>query len=136
MKPILEKAHAVACIVFLAACSSASKGVRVTKDGRSATPVAKGVQIRDLSSPEIEPVVIGKTFKYTRTSSSGFVTYKADGTFSFQDDQKGTGTGKWAANGTQYCETYGTGPQECGVFKYTGNAYFAAKSRLVEMKIW
>ena len=135
MKQILEKALAVACIAFLAACSSAPKGVRVTKDGRSATPVAKGVQIRDLASPEIGPVVIGKTFQYTRTSSSGFVTYNADGTFSFQDDQKGMGTGKWAANGTQYCETYGTGPQECGDFKYTGNAYFAAKSRLVEMKI-
>ena len=135
MKPILKKALADARIVFLAACSSASKGVRVTKDGRSATPVAKVVQIRDLSSPEIGPVVIGKTFQYTRTPSSGFVTYKADSTFSFQDDQKGTGTGKWAANGTQYRKTYGTGPQECGVFKYTSNAYFAANSGLVEMNI-
>ena len=70
----------------------------------------------------------------TARTYNGFVTYNADGTFSFQDDAKGGGMGKWSANGTQFCETWGKNPPECGVFKNTGDAYFAAKSRLVEMK--
>ena len=80
------------------------------------------------------PSISGKTFQYTRPDGNGFVTYNADGTFSFQDDAKGGGMGKWSANGTQFCETWGKNPPECGVFKNTGDAYFAAKSRLVEMK--
>ena len=83
----------------------------------------------------IRASISGKTFQYTRADSNGFVTYNDDGTFSFQDDVKGGGTGKWTANGTEYCESWGKGPVECGVFKNIGDAYFAAKSRLVEMKV-
>ena len=60
----------------------------------------------------------------------------ADGTFSYQDDVKGGGTGKWSTKDSQFCETFGAGaPTDCGDFKTTGDAYFAAKSRLVEMKV-
>ena len=52
----------------------------------------------------------------------------------FDGDAKGGGVGKWTANGTQYCESWGKGMPECGVFKNTGDAYFASNSRLVEMK--
>jgi hypothetical protein len=45
-------------------------------------------------------------------------------------------TGKSSANGSQFCESFGAGaPTDCGDFKTTGDAYFAAKSRLVEMKV-
>ena len=47
----------------------------------------------------------------------------------------GAGNGRWNVNGDQYCESYGGKPMECGVFKNTGDAYFAANSRLVEMKV-
>ena len=109
--------------------------MRVVNGGTSAIPDKAGVPIHNLSGPEIGLTLGNKTFQYTRSNGSGFVTYKADGTFTYQDDQKGQGTGKWTATGDQYCESYGTAPQECGVFKYTGDAYFAANSRLVEMKI-
>ena len=82
----------------------------------------------------VAAAITGKTFQYTRNDGNGFVTYNADGTFSFQDDAKGGGVGKWTANGTQYCESWGKGMPECGVFKNTGDAFFAANSRLVEMK--
>jgi hypothetical protein len=72
----------------------------------------------------------------TRKDGNGFVTYNADGTMDFQDDVKGSGQGRWNASGTQYCEVFGPGAQqECGTFRFTGDAYFAANSRLVEMQI-
>jgi hypothetical protein len=116
----------------LVACSTGPSGVRFTK-GASDKPQAES--IRALSSGEITGAISGKTFQYTRADGNGFVTYNADGTMSFQDDLKGEGTGRWSYQNGQYCETFGaTAAQECGEFKTTGDAFFAAKSRLVEMK--
>jgi hypothetical protein len=117
----------------LAACSNGANGVRFTNGGASGKSQAEPV--RALSSGEISSAISGKTFQYTRADGNGFVTYNADGTMSFQDDVKGEGTGRWAYQKGQYCETFGqAAQQECGEFKSTGDAYFAAKSRLVEMK--
>ena len=123
-------------LLLVQACSTGTKGVRVVNGGTSAIPSKVGAPIRNLNGAEISSAVVGKTFQYTRSASSGFVTYNADGSLSVQDDQKGPSTGKWLANGEQYCETYKVGaPTECGIFKSTGDAYFAANSRLVEMKV-
>jgi hypothetical protein len=117
----------------LAACSSGPSGVRFTK-GANDKPQAEA--IRALSSSEIAGAISGKTFQYTRADGNGFVTYNADGSLSFQDDLKGEGQGRWSFDNGQYCETFGANAvQECGEFKTTGDAFFAAKSRLVEMKI-
>lgn len=122
--------------VALAGCGAQGpKGVRITNNGTSATTDKEPVPISDFTADQIRASISGRTFQYTRAESNGFVTYNADGTFSFQDDIKGGGTGKWTANGTEYCEAWGKGPVECGVFKNTGDAYFASKSRLVEMKV-
>lgn len=118
----------------LAACATGPKGVRITNGGTSATTSKTPVPISDFNAEQIRSAISGKTFQYTRPDGNGFITYNADGTFSYQDDVKGGGSGKWTANGTQYCETFGKKPQECGVFRNTGDAYFAAQSRLVEMK--
>jgi hypothetical protein len=119
----------------LAACNAgAPKGVRITNNGTSATTDKTPVPISDFTSDQIIAAISGKTFQYTRPDGNGFVTYNADGSFSFQDDVKGGGTGRWTAKGTEFCETWGKAPTDCGVFKNTGDAYFAAKSRLVEMK--
>jgi hypothetical protein len=119
----------------LGACASGPKGVRVTNGGTSAFSDKPGEKIRNLSASEINTRIIGKTFQYTRKDGNGFVTYNADGSFDYQDDTKGEGKGRWNASGEQYCEAYGSGPQECGAFKTTGDAFFAANSRLVEMQI-
>lgn len=122
--------------VVVAACSSGPSGVRITNGGTSATTDKPVEPIRTFSAGEIQAAITGKTFQYTRSDGNGFVTYNADGTFSFQDDVKGGGTGTWSANGSQFCESFGAGaPTECGDFKNTGDAFFAAKSRLVEMKV-
>jgi hypothetical protein len=127
---------ALAAAFALAGCSSGPKGVRVTNGGTSAFSAKEGEAIRNLSAAEISARIVGKTFQYTRKDGNGFVTYNADGSFNYQDDTRGEGTGKWVASGEQYCETFGPdAPQECGIFKTTGDAYFAANSRLVEMQI-
>jgi hypothetical protein len=120
----------------LAACSSGPSGVRITNGGTSATTDKTPEPIRNFTADEIRTAISGKTFQYTRSDGNGFVTYNADGTFSFQDDAKGGGTGTWSTTGTQFCESFGKGaPLDCGDFKNTGDAYFSAKSRLVEMKV-
>ncbi len=127
---------AASVALILAGCASGPKGVRVTNGGTSAFTDKEGEKIRNLSDADITSRIVGKTFQYTRKDGNGFVTYNADGSFDYQDDTRGEGRGKWVASGEQYCETFGAGaPQECGVFKTTGDAYFAANSRLVEMQI-
>ena len=126
----------VVIAVGLAGCASGPKGVRVTNNGTSAFTDKEGEKIRNLQASDIRARIVGKTFQYTRADGNGFVTYNADGTFDYQDDTRGEGKGQWSASGEQYCETFGPGKaQECGIFKTTGDAYFAANSRLVEMKV-
>ena len=115
----------------VAGCSGSGSGVRILDD--SSKSVAE--PIRNLAASEIESALAGKTFQYTRADGNGFVTYQSGGTFEFQDDVKGSGTGTWSVKEGQFCEAFGAGAAtECGEFKTTGDAYFAAKSRLVEMK--
>ena len=117
----------------LAACATGPKGVRFI-DGAGGQK-AEAQPIRKFTAAEIQTAIVGKTFQYTRGDGNGFVTYNANGTFSFQDDAKGQGTGKWETSNNLFCEIFGAKAiQECGEFKSTGDAYFAAKSRLVEMK--
>jgi hypothetical protein len=125
----------IALAAGLAACSQGPSGVRITNGGTSATTDKTPVPISNFTAEQIRGAISGKTFQYTRADGNGFITYNADGSFSFQDDVKGGGTGKWSANGSEFCETFGSGPTDCGDFKNTGDAYFAAKSRLVEMKV-
>ncbi len=136
MKNFTHIALLLALCGLVAGCNTGPKGVRISKDGSSAHSDKQGAAIRDLSSAEIGQRIIGKTFQYTRADGNGFVTYNSDGTMDYQDDQRGEGKGRWTASGTQYCETFGAGAaQECGTFRTTGDAFFAAKSRLVEMQI-
>lgn len=126
---------AAATMSLLAACSNSPTGVRVVNGGTSAIPSKAGAPIRNLTAAEVGQVVVGKSFQYTRKDATGFVIYNADGTLTITDDQKGEFSGNWQVSGNQYCETYGAAPKECGVFKSTGDAYFAANSRLVQMQI-
>ena len=129
-------ATAVMLTVLLAACSSGPSGVRVVNGGGSSSSKPAPEAIRNYSAGEIQAAIVGKTFQYTRADGNGFLTYNSNGTFDYQDDVKGAGQGQWLINGSQFCEAFGPGaPTECGDFKTTGDAYFAAKSRLVEMKV-
>ena len=79
----------VTLALALAACNTGPKGVRITNNGTSATTDKTPVPITDFTAEQIRASISGKTFQYTRPDGNGFVTYNADGTFSFQDDAKG-----------------------------------------------
>jgi hypothetical protein len=135
-RPFARLTAAVALAALLAACGTPGpKGVRITNNGTSATTDKTPTPIQDLTADQIRSSISGKTFQYTRATGNGFITYNADGSFSFQDDVKGGGIGKWTVNGTEFCESWAKAAPECGVFKNTGDAFFAANSRLVEMKV-
>jgi hypothetical protein len=103
--------------------------------GRSASSSNPQVQpIRLLAADEIRSTVSGKTFQYTRAGGTGLITFNADGTSSVQDDAKGSGSGTWQAKEGELCETL-DGQSQCGPFKSTGDAYFAGKTRFIEMKV-
>jgi hypothetical protein len=132
----LQKLVGVGVIALaLAACASGPKGIRFTDGTDSSAPKPQAQPIRKFTGTEIQAAITGKTFQYTRSDGSGFVTYNANGTSTFQDDTKGNGSGKWETSNDEFCEIFGAKAiQECGDFKSTGDAYFAGKSRLVEMK--
>lgn len=122
----------------VAGCSSSSdkSGIQILSGGGQATASANAARpqpqpIRVLSAEEIRSTLIGKTWQYTRTDSSGFITYNADGTLTYQDDVKGEGRGTWSAVQGELCQSVGGKPTECSEFKSTGDAYLAGKVRLV-----
>ena len=132
-----KRVLSILCVASLglAGCATGPKGVRFIDGDGGAGSKAVAQPIRQFSAAEIQTAIVGKTFQYTRSDGNGFVTYNADGTFNYQDDTKGEGTGKWETSNSLFCEIFGAKAiQECGEFKTTGDAYFAAKSRLVEMK--
>ena len=55
-------------------CASGPQGVRVSRDGTSATTDKTPVTIRNFSESEIRTAIVGKTFQYTRDDGNGFVT--------------------------------------------------------------
>ena len=126
----LSRLAAIAAALALAACSHSPQGIHFTSGSSKPQPQA----IRDFTADEIKAAITGKTFQYTRPDGNGFITYNANGTFDFTDDSKGAGHGTWSTAGSQFCESFSAAPLACGDFKSTGDAYFAAKSRLVEMK--
>jgi hypothetical protein len=120
---------------MIAACDSSNKGaIKFLSGGQTSSSNAAQPQpqpIRMLSAEEIRTTLMGKGWQYTRSDSSGFVTYNADGSLSYQDDVKGEGRGTWSAVEGQLCQSIAGQQTECSEFKSTGDAYHAGKMRLV-----
>jgi hypothetical protein len=125
-----------ALLLAVAACTGPNtKDVSIVS-GPDSNAGSKPQPIRTLSKPEIEQALTGHTFQYTLPNGDGIVSYAAGGKFSFQDDQKGEGTGAWRADEGQICQKFGSGAEDCAEFKSTGDAYQIGKSgRLIEMKV-
>lgn len=126
----------VGAALMIAGCSSSGdkSGIKFLSNGQTSSSNAAQPQaqpIRELSAEEIRNTLIGKNWQYTRADSSGFVTYNADGSLSYQDDVKGEGRGTWSAVSGQLCQSIAGQPTECSDFKSTGDAYHAGKMRLV-----
>ena len=126
-----------AALLTLAACTGPNtKDVSIVSGGEGGGNRAQPQPIRLLSKPEIEQVLIGRTFQYTLPTGNGIVSYAAAGKLSFQDDAKGEGTGTWLAEEGRLCQRFGSGAEDCAEFKSTGDAFQIGKSgRIIEMKI-
>lgn len=132
MNDISRWALIVGVALLLAGCGGSDKsGIKFLSGGQTSSSNAAPQPIRMLSAEEIRTTLIGKSWQYTRSDSSGFVTYNGDGSLTFQDDVKGEGRGTWSAVEGQLCQSLGGQPTECGDFKSTGDAYHAGKMRLV-----
>ena len=129
-------ALAVGAALMIAGCSNSpdKSGIKFLSGGQTSSSNATAAQpqpIRMLSAEEIRTTLVGKGWQYTRSDSSGFVTYNADGSLTYQDDVKGEGRGTWSAVEGQLCQSLAGRPTECSEFKSTGDAYHAGKMRLV-----
>ncbi|MGE3874075.1 MAG: hypothetical protein AB7F74_14065 [Parvibaculaceae bacterium] len=126
-------ALALGVALMVAGCSSEDKsGIKFLSGGQtSSSNAAQPQPIRMLSAEEIRTTLAGKGWQYTRSDSSGFVTYNADGSLTYQDDVKGEGRGTWSAVEGKLCQSIAGQPTECSEFKSTGDAYHVGKMRLV-----
>jgi hypothetical protein len=82
----------------------------------------------------------GNSFRYTRpVNRTGTTTFNSDGTFSYQENGKGEGTGIWQASDGSLCEAFnptnflprGT-RTECQPFKQTAQGAYAAGNATFE----
>ena len=127
---------ALLLVAFLCACSSKNQDVAVVETETQVSP-APSVPLK---AAEIMQALSNRTFKYTRGSRTGTVTFNSDGTFGYEEVGKGPGTGVWQASDGALCEAFDPTsfmPQgtrsECQPFKTAGGNYFAGSARFQPM---
>ncbi|QIG50088.1 hypothetical protein G5V57_21610 [Nordella sp. HKS 07] len=123
--------------LLLGACSSSS--TRVDDTGVSVPPPPT-VPTGPMKAGEIMKILSGNSFRFTRAGNrTGTTTFNSDGTFSYQENGKGEGTGIWQASDGSLCEAFnptsflprGT-RTECSPFKQTSQGTYAAGSAMFE----
>jgi hypothetical protein len=122
--------------VFLCACSSKTQETAVIEPETQVAPAPNGL----VKAAEIMQALSNRSFKYTRGSRTGTVTFNSDGTFGYEEVGKGPGTGVWQASDGALCEAFDPTsflPQgtrsECQPFKAAGGSFYAGSARFVPM---
>ena len=118
---------------LLAACSSSdNRPDDVTGPAVSQPPPA--VPAGPMKAGDIMRILSGNTFRFARPiNRTGTATFNSDGTFSYQEDGKGEGSGIWQASDGSLCEAFnpttflprGT-RTECHPFKQTAAGAYTA----------
>jgi hypothetical protein len=129
----------VLAVGLLAGCSSSDKSIDETT-GPGVTDPPPTVPTGPMKAGDIMRVLSGNSFRYTRpVNRTGTTTFNSDGTFSYQENGKGEGTGIWQASDGSLCEAFnptsflprGT-RTECQSFKQTAEGAFSAGSATFE----
>ncbi|WP_119388907.1 hypothetical protein [Taklimakanibacter lacteus] len=124
--------------LMLGACSSS--GTPDVDDPGVTTDPGPTVPTGPLKAGDIMRILSGNSFRYTRAGSrTGTTTFHSDGTFSYQEDGKGDGTGIWQASDGSLCEAFnptsflprGT-RTECTPFKQTAQGSYSAGSAVFQ----
>ncbi len=123
--------------VLLAACSSSNKSLDdVTTPGPAIAQPSPAVPAGPMKAGDIMRILSGKTFRYSRPiNRTGTTTFNSDGTFSYNEDGKGEGSGIWQASDGSLCEAFnpttflprGT-RTECQPFAQTAEGAYSAGS--------
>jgi hypothetical protein len=128
----------VALLLALTGCSSGG----VTPDAQVNEPITtqpiEPLPLGPLTAVQISNALKERTFSYTAGPRRGKVTYYADGTFTYDEVGKGSGTGIWQASDGKLCEARdptaflpkGT-PSTCSPFSANGTIYIAGTMRLI-----
>jgi hypothetical protein len=125
----------VLAVGLLAGCSSSDKSIDETT-GPGVTDPPPTVPTGPMKAGDIMRVLSGNSFRFTRpVNRTGTTTFNSDGTFSYQENGKGEGTGIWQASDGSLCEAFnptsflprGT-RTECQPFKQTAEGGYSAGS--------
>jgi len=124
-------------LLLLSSCSShSSKNAEVSV---ISTPEVSQVAVPPQSGPmkaaEIMRALSGKSFRYTRGGRAGTMTFVSDGTFTYEETGKGSGSGVWQASEGRLCQALnptaflprGT-RSECSPFLQSGNGFKAGST--------
>jgi hypothetical protein len=112
---------------LLAACSSSDIPVDDSSTNPGVTQPPPTVPAGPMKAGDIMRILSGNSFRYTRDGNrTGTTTFNSDGTFSYQEEGKGEGSGIWQASDGSLCEAFnptsflprGT-RTECQPFKQT-----------------
>lgn len=129
----------ILAVGLLAGCSSSDKSIDETT-GPGVTDPPPTVPTGPMTAGDIMRVLSGNSFRYTRpVNRTGTTTFNSDGTFSYQENGKGEGTGIWQASDGSLCEAFnptsflprGT-RTECQPFKQTAEGAYSAGSATFE----
>ena len=124
-------------VLVLAGCSSSPEPDVEPAVQSPAAPSAEPLATGPFSAAQIAKALGEKTFSYSGPSGSGTVTYYADGTMSYEEQGKGSGTGIWQASDGKLCEARnptsflpkGT-PSTCQPFSSDGTKYTSGATQL------
>ncbi|MFZ5672134.1 MAG: hypothetical protein ACOZAM_04140 [Pseudomonadota bacterium] len=125
---------------LLGACSSSSTRIDETTTGPDVTAPPPTVPTGPMKAGDIMRVLSGNSFRYTRpVNRTGTTTFNSDGTFSYQENGKGEGSGIWQASDGSLCEAFnptsflprGT-RTECSPFSQTAQGGYKAGSAVFE----
>jgi len=101
-------AGAIIAASVLAACSSSDQKLDdVTTPGPAIEQPPPAVPAGPMKAGDIMRILSGKSFRYSRPiNRTGTTTFNSDGTFSYQEDGKGEGSGIWQASDGSLCEAF------------------------------
>ena len=123
---------------LLTACSSSDKSIDATDPAVTQPPPT--VPGGPMKAGDIMRALSGNSFRYTRSGDrTGTTTFNSDGTFSYQENGKGEGTGIWQASDGSLCEAFnptsflprGT-RTECYPFSQSGEGAYSAGGAIFE----
>jgi hypothetical protein len=126
-------------LLFLAACSSSSERLGDPASPGMVEPTPAAPSLTTMRAGDIMRILSGNSFRFTRGSRTGTTTFNADGTFSYQENGKGEGTGIWQASDGSLCEAFnptsflprGT-RTECHPFTQTAEGSYSSGDALYE----